>query len=73
MVDRVLGPALAQGSTAKGRVKPENLARPDKMRITTSTIIDKKGLYMQSMYEYPSGTSGADRVRCQPVVSMETE
>ena len=70
VVDRVLGPVLAQGSTATGsltrRVKPERLARPGKMGMTTSTIIAKKGLYMNIRL-------CADRVRCQPVVSMVTE
>ena len=50
VVDRVLGPVLAQGSTATGslthRVKPEMLAQLDKMGMTTSTIIAKNGLYM---------------------------
>ena len=58
VVDRVLGPVLAQGSTSTGsltsRVKPERLARPGKMGMTTSTIIAKKGLYM---YEYISSMS----------------
>ena len=49
VVDRVLGPVLAQGSTATGslarRVKPERLARVDKMGMTTKTIIAKNGLH----------------------------
>ena len=61
VVDRVLGPVLAQGSTATGslahRVKPERLASPGNMEMTTGTIIAKDGLYMQSMYEYSSNTS----------------
>ena len=50
----ILGPVLAQGSTATGsltrRVKPIRLTRPGKMGMTTSTIIVKNGSYMQSMY-----------------------
>ena len=61
VVDRVLSPVLAHGSTATGslthRVKPERLARLGKMGMTTSTITAKKGLYMQRMYEYTSSTS----------------
>ena len=61
VVDRVLGPVLAQGSTAMGsltrRVKTKRLARPGKMGMTTCAIIAKNGLYMQSMYEYTSSTS----------------
>ena len=76
MVDRVLGPMLAQGSTAAGsltrRAKPERVARPGKKGMTTSTIIAKNGLYMQNMYEYTSSLR-ADRVRCQPEMSMVTE
>ena len=76
VVDRVLGPELGQGSTATSsltrRVKPERLARPGKMGMTTSTIIAKNGLYMQNMYEYTSSLR-ADRVRCQPEMSMVTE
>ena len=48
VADRVLGPVLAQRSTAPGslthKVKPERLARPAKMEITTSTIKAKKWL-----------------------------
>ena len=54
VVDRVLGPVLAQRSTATGSLtcclKPERLAQLSKMGMTTSTIIAKNGLYMQSMY-----------------------
>ena len=62
VVDRVLGPVLAQGSTAMGsltcRVKPERLAPPGKMGMKTSTIIAKNGLCMHSMYEYgPTSTT----------------
>ena len=57
-MDQVLGPVLAQGSTAMGRlarrVKPERLARPGKKKLTTITIIAKNALYM---YEYTSSTS----------------
>ena len=67
VVDRVLGPVLAQGSTATGnltrRVKSERLAWPGKMKMTTSTIIAKNGLYM---YEYIY-------MRGQPEVSLVTE
>ena len=62
---------LAQGSTA--RVNLERLARPGKMGMTTSTIIAKNGLHMQSMYEYTAVRLCADRVRCPPEVSMVTE
>ena len=72
MVDRVFGPVLAQVSTATGsltrRVKPERLARLDKMGMTTRTIIAKNGLYMQSTYKYTSRCLCADRVRFQPEV-----
>ena len=61
---------LAQRSTATGsltrRIKPERLARPCKVEMTTSPIVAKNGLYVHSMYEYTS-------VRCQPEVSMVTE
>ena len=61
VVDQVPGPVLAHGSTATGsltsRVKPERLTRPSKIGMTTSTIIAKNGLYMQSMYEYTSSMS----------------
>ena len=61
VVDQVLDPVFAQGSTATGSltpsVKPERLSRPDKMGMTTSTIYAKNGLCMQSMYEYTSSTS----------------
>ena len=77
MVDRVLGQVLAQGSTATGsltrRVKPKRLARLGKMGMTTGTRIAKNDLYMQSMYEYTSSRLCADRVGCQPLVSMVTE
>ena len=57
----VLGQVLAKGLTATGslirRVKPERLALPGKMAMTSSTIIGKNGLYMQSMYEYTGSTS----------------
>ena len=53
-VNRVLGPVLALESTATSsftrRVKPERLAQPGKMGMTTSTIIAKNSLYTQSMY-----------------------
>ena len=72
VVDRVFGPVLAQVSTATGsltrRVKPERLARLDKMGMTTRTIIAKNGLYMQSTYKYTSRCLCADRVRFQPEV-----
>ena len=58
VVDQVLGQVLAQGSTATvsltRRVKPERLARPGKIGMTTSIIIAKNGLYM---YEYTGRTS----------------
>ena len=60
-VDRVLSLVLAQRLTATGsltrRVKPERLARPGKMGMTTSTIITKNGLYIQSMYKYTGSAS----------------
>ena len=77
MVDRVLGPVLAQGSTAMGsltrRVKPERLARPGKMRMTTSTTIAKRAYTRKACMNIPAVRLCADRVKCQPAVSMVTE
>ena len=58
VVDRVLSPVLAQGSTAMGsltsRVKPERLVR-HQMGMTTGTTNANNGLSMRSMYdEYTS-------------------
>ena len=61
-----------QGSTAMGsltrKVKPERLAR--QMEMTTSTIIAKMAYTCMNI---PSLRLCADRVRCQPEVSMVTE
>ena len=77
VVDRVIGPVLAQGSTATGsltsKVKPERLDQPGKMGMTTGTINANNGLCMQSMYEIPALRLCADNVRCLPEVSMVTE
>ena len=58
VVDQVLGPVFAQGLTATGsltrRAKPEKLARPGKIGMTTCTIIAKSGVYM---YQYTGSTS----------------
>ena len=49
---------LTHRSTATGslthRVKPERLAWPSKMGMTTGTINANSGLYVQRVYEYTS-------------------
>ena len=71
MVDRVLGPVLAQGSTATGsltrRVNPEKLTWPGKIGMTTSTIITKNGKACMSI---PPVRLSAARVTRQPEVTM---
>ena len=71
MVDLVLGPVLAQGSTSTGsltrRVGPERLGWPSKVGMTTGTIIAKNG---KSCMNISAVRLSADRVACQPVVSM---
>ena len=77
VVDRVLDPVLAQGSTAKGsltrRAKPEWLAPSGKMGLTTSTIIAKMAYKCKACMNITAVRLCADRVRCQPEVSMVTE
>ena len=60
---------------AARRVKPEKLALPGKMGMTTSTIIAKKKAYTckACTKNIPTVCLCADRVRCQPDVSMVTE
>ena len=59
VVDRVLGPVLAQGSTATGSYGSSQKGWPPRgeMEMTTSTIIAKNVLYMQSVHEYTNSTS----------------
>ena len=71
MVDQVLGPVLAQGSTTTGswtrRVNPEKLTWPGKIGMTTSIIITKNGKACMSI---PAVRLSAARVTCQPEVTM---
>ena len=62
VVERVLGPALAQGSTATGSLTQKGW--PSKMGITTSTIIAKNGLTCKACMNIPVVRLCADRVRC---------
>ena len=56
------------------RVKSERLAQPGKLGMTTSTIIAKKKAYTcKACMNIPAVRLCADRVRCQPEVSMVTE
>ena len=43
------------------------------MGMTTSTIIARNGLYMHVCMNIPAVRLCADRVRCQPELSMVTE